>query len=414
MIPSALITIDQWPLTSNGKLDRKRLAQRVREGAIRVDLGAATQQPRSAEELVISAAFADVLGVATVPMNESFFDLGGHSLQAVQLIALLNRRFDLSWQSSVLLESPTVERMAARLLDHRKRTAIGGIGGGAIVMNGGSAGVRPLWFFHPIGGTVFCYSALVRQLDPRRPVRAFEAPSLQDSLLAEVSVEVLAKNYAEQILELQPQGPYLLGGWCFGGVIAYEVAKQLTDIGHPIDAVILIDTRAPVLANHPTAVDDMKLLDWFVQDLARPHGKLFDMTGMEGLKPKEAMVAVHRQAANMSLISGDTDVSAIERSFNAFLAHGIALQTYLPQFDAALGFQLLLILAQDEPTNYGKFLGWDELVDPFSMQVKNCLGDHYTVMIAPNVTEVADIIEDLLPVQELPDLMLFSAKSDPL
>jgi thioesterase domain-containing protein len=116
--------------------------------------------------------------------------------------------------------------------------------------------VQPLWLFHPIGGNVFCYLELTRQLDAQRPVLAFQSPGLEMDGGAEVTVETMARCYLEELRKRQPSGPYLLGGWCFGGVIAFEVARQLRDSGEVVDGLALIDTRAPIAANVPSDADD--------------------------------------------------------------------------------------------------------------------------------------------------------------
>jgi amino acid adenylation domain-containing protein len=403
MLPSQLMRIAQWPLTANGKLDRRQLAALVPSLQAESET-AATRQPRSADELYISQAFSDVLGVNSVPLTGNFFELGGHSLQAVQLITLLNRRFDTPWQSSILLESPTVESLAVRLRQHRQAGERGAVPATlrAVTLNKGFAGVRPLWLFHPIGGTVFGYAELARRLDGRRPMRAFEAASLQNDDLAEVSVEALAARYVTHIVERQPQGPYMLGGWCFGGVIAYEAARQLVAAGHPIDGVVLIDTRAPVLDNHPSRSEDIDLLNWFAQDLARPHGKTFvDLASrVADLSGDEAIAYVYQEAIAMQLLEPGTGIDALRRAFNTFLAHCIALQTYLPDLRPEEPIDALLIKADDEPTNFGEQLGWEQIIPSSRLRLYHCPGDHYTVMINQNAQQVAEVIDDVLPVTE--------------
>ncbi|MDV2948708.1 thioesterase domain-containing protein, partial [Acinetobacter baumannii] len=86
---------------------------------------------------------------------------------------------------------------------------------------------QPLWLFHPIGGSTFCYMELSRHLNPNRTLRAIQSPGLIEADAAEVAIEEMATLYIAEMRKMQPQGPYFLGGWCFGGAIAYEISRQL-------------------------------------------------------------------------------------------------------------------------------------------------------------------------------------------
>jgi thioesterase domain-containing protein len=254
---------------------------------------------------------------------------------------------------------------------------------------------QPLWLFHPIGGNVFCYLELARQLDPSRPVKAFQAPGLDSDGEAEVTVQAMAKRYKKVLQEHQPEGPYLLGGWCFGGVIAFEVARQLRDLGAEVDAVILVDTRAPIEANVPSDADDATLLSWFARDLATPFGKslVIEPQTLRALDPEHMFDHVLSAAKVKQVLPSDADAAQLQRYFEVYLANGIALQTYFPPSE---NLPVLLLRARDEPEDYGPSLGWSALAKEKLQQVE-LAGDHNSIMYAPQVSAVAVAIDTYYP-----------------
>ncbi|MBO0517920.1 thioesterase domain-containing protein, partial [Streptomyces beijiangensis] len=133
--------------------------------------------------------------------------------------------------------------------------------------------------------------------------------------------------------EIQPTGPYALGGWCFGGVIAYEVAGQQRAAGEEIELLAAIDSRAPIEENIPQTADDATILSWFARDLAVPYGKSLDIPAedLRELGGDAAFDHILRRAAAIGVLAEDADRDQILRYFEAYLANGIALQTYLPE-----------------------------------------------------------------------------------
>jgi thioesterase domain-containing protein len=265
-----------------------------------------------------------------------------------------------------------------------------------VTLRQGDADSRPLFLLHPFGGTVFCYFELSRHLPPERPVMALEAPGLDQEGEAEVSVEAMATRYIRHLEEVQPRGPYSLGGWCFGGVIAFEVARQLRAAGEEIDLIAAIDTRAPVAANIPDSADDATLLSWFARDLAVPSGKTLDIPPDElrSLGGGEAFDYILARAAALGVLAEDADRAQVLRYFEAYLANGIALQTYTPE-PAAL--DLLLLRAVDENADYGPALGWENLVKG-SLEIVDVPGDHNSVMYPPHAAAAAKVIAEYMGV----------------
>ncbi len=272
MVPGIVMVLDELPLTANKKIDRNRLPEPV------VSSDAGFEKPRDATEITLARMWTEILGVSQVGVHDHFFDVGGHSLLAVRLSSAISAEWDVEIPISVMLgRQGTVAELAAIVRSGGQETARGPL----VTLREGEPEQRPVFLFHPFGGTVFCYVELTRHLPPGRPVLAIEAPGIQNEGEAEISVEAMATRYIDLLKEVQPNGPYALGGWCFGGVIAYEVAGQLRAEGEEIEFIIGIDSRAPVEENIPESADDSTILSWFARDLAVPAGKTLDIPADE-------------------------------------------------------------------------------------------------------------------------------------
>ncbi|MGQ4436582.1 non-ribosomal peptide synthetase [Streptomyces sp. SAS_260] len=372
MVPGIVMVLDELPLTANKKIDRNRLPEPV------VSSDAGFEKPRDATEITLARMWTEILGVSQVGVHDHFFDVGGHSLLAVRLSSAISAEWDVEIPISVMLgRQGTVAELAAIVRSGGQETARGPL----VTLREGEPEQRPVFLFHPFGGTVFCYVELTRHLPPGRPVLAIEAPGIQNEGEAEISVEAMATRYIDLLREVQPNGPYALGGWCFGGVISYEVAGQLRAEGEEIEFIIGIDSRAPVEENIPESADDSTILSWFARDLAVPAGKTLDIPADElrALGGDAAFDHILHEAAAIGVLAEDADRAQILRYFEAYLANGIALQTYLPE---PAELDLVLLRAADEEADYGPKLGWEALIKG-ELQVIDVSGDHNSVMYPP-------------------------------
>lgn len=376
-VPGIVAVLDEFPLTANKKLDRAALP------APAIVATADFEEPRDATEITLARLWCSVLGLSKVGINDDFFDIGGHSLLAVRLAAAVRDEWGIDLPISELIRHSTIAQLASVVRDGAGREATP-----VVVLRDGAPGSRPLFLFHPFGGTVFCYLEVTRHLPEHVPVIAIEAPGIASEDEAEVSVEDMARRYVEAIRGVQQGGPYLLGGWCFGGVLAFAAAGVLKDIGETVDLVVGIDSRAPIEQNIPDSADDATLLSWFARDLAVPYGKTLDLPA-DTLRAlgDGAFERILAEASALGVLPADTDRGTLLRYFETYLANGIALQTYLP---APQDIDLLLLRAIAEPTDYGPDLGWTSVTK--TLDVVEVPGDHNSVMYPPNAAVVADLI----------------------
>ncbi|PSK98145.1 amino acid adenylation domain-containing protein [Murinocardiopsis flavida] len=232
MVPSALTVLDALPLTVNGKLDRAALpAPPVAAGEGRA--------PRGAAEELLCGVFAEVLGVPLVGPDDDFFELGGHSLLAMRVVGRVRKALGIRLNVGTLIAAPTVARLAEHVAGHQGGAQLGGL---LPLRTAGRA--EPLFCVHPAAGFAWPFAALVPYIDQRRPVYGVQHPGLRggDPAGAAADIEELAAHYIEQIRTVQPEGPYHLLGWSFGGQVAHAMAVLLQDAGEDVGLLGMLDT----------------------------------------------------------------------------------------------------------------------------------------------------------------------------
>jgi amino acid adenylation domain-containing protein len=236
MIPAAWVTIEALPVTPNGKIDLAALP------APAFDRSATSQElvaPRTDAERRLAEIWSEVLEVEEIGVYDNFFALGGHSLLAVRLFSVIERKLGVSLPLATLFQSATIAELA-RTIDRQSESTQ--VSPWASVVPIRPQGARPPFFFvDDIRGWLIGYQTLIDGFPEDVPVYGLQAPGVDRSRLPIYAMEELAAYYVEQMRAFQPHGPYYFGGFCFSGVVAYEMARQLTEQGQRVGIVALID-----------------------------------------------------------------------------------------------------------------------------------------------------------------------------
>ena len=253
MVPSAILPIAALPQTANGKLDRRALALSAPDllHTHRTSPTSGAAPPTPMEEMLM-AIWAEVLGVARVGRDDDFFDLGGHSLLAAKLMKQLSDVFWVDLSVRMLFEAPTVSAMAAAIVERMEAKRRQESRPVATVAEINPQGSRPPFFFlHAAiqGDGFYCYN-LARHLGEEQPMYALPPLGL-DGAKVPPTIELMAAAQREIIRGIQPSGPYYLGGFCFAGAVALEVARQLREEGEHVELVVAVETRIhpPIFLN---------------------------------------------------------------------------------------------------------------------------------------------------------------------
>lgn len=236
MVPARYVFLDALPLTDSGKVDRSALT------GIELPLEAPIESADSTVETV-AAIWRRVLGHDEFSSDDDFFEIGGDSLLAGWVAAELSQVAGRELKLSALLEDSTVEGLAAALSGALGDKSPEGHSRSEIVTLNVGRSTRNLFFFHALGGELFAYRELARSLDS--PLRVLGVRWAADSY-GHLAIPELARIHADQIRAVQPQGNYLLAGWSFGGTLAFEVARQLSEDGAKVGFLGLLDAN-PVL-----------------------------------------------------------------------------------------------------------------------------------------------------------------------
>lgn len=218
--------------------------------------------PSNPVEDRLAELFQSLLGVTQVGVADSFFDLGGHSLIAVRLFAQIKRHFDVELPISVLFEAPSVNKLASLVIQHGNiglvgdaETDISSSEGAEIPHShvhlvqlhpGNGKEATPFFVVAGMFGNVLNLRHLAQELGRDRPVYGLQARGLIGSDVPHHSIADAARDYIAEVKQIQPEGPYLLGGFSGGGITAYEMAQQLQAQGEVTDALIMLDTPLPV------------------------------------------------------------------------------------------------------------------------------------------------------------------------
>jgi thioesterase domain-containing protein/acyl carrier protein len=237
MIPVAFMPLPALPLTPNGKIDRKALPAPSIESH---DDQSHPMQPRDNIERHLVRIWEILLKRQSIGVNDNFFDLGGHSLLAVQLMDQIERTFHRRLPlDSLWFRGGTVQTLAAIIRDEYQS----GANPELVLIKGGAR--RPLFVMHTTGGNLFHYYELSRQLNADQAVYGLQARGVFGAGRPDQTIEAIAGHCIEAMRTAQPKGPYLLAGFSSGGVIAFEVAQQLSATGEQVALLALLDTYAP-------------------------------------------------------------------------------------------------------------------------------------------------------------------------
>ena len=236
MVPNAFVSLDAFPISPNGKVDRKALPAPSQDVASRESRYVA---PRSRVESQLVAIWEAILKVPQVGVHDNFFSLGGHSLLATQVFAQIDKQIVTGLPITLLFQYPTVAQLAEVIEKQRPSEAWSAL---VPIKEGGRR--PPFYMVHGGAGHVFNYQKLADNMAKDQPFYGVQPPDWTGHRVAPPKVEALAQQYVAEIRQFQPEGPYYLGGFCFGGMVVYEMARLLQEAGQEVGVLALLEPSA--------------------------------------------------------------------------------------------------------------------------------------------------------------------------
>lgn len=393
LLPAAFIKLEALPFTPSGKVDRNAL----RDLSVAPLPQFSTASPQTSTEATLAELWQQILNLRQVGIHSNFFELGGDSFLAARLIQQIQQHFQHNLPLSTLFLAPTIAELAELLETQTDdlSSQAESLPWTPLVPLQSTGSEPPFFCVHPIFGVVFPYLELARQLGTERPFYGVQPFELSTEPPSHTNVEIMASRYITAIQKVQPQGPYFLGGWSFGGLVAFEMAKQLQQSGHQVAFLALFDTLAPIAKNQPSLWQGLQFLFTTVIRSALPF--LYDYITLL-ITPNNSQNQPSLQSWFLRwqwntitrLIPAETKLRMVDElsilpMLRTFYTNSQAAYRYRP--NKYCGKVHLFRTAKPLGQIEDAMLGWNELAE---VSVYRVSGDHLTMLRQPHVQELAE------------------------
>jgi thioesterase domain-containing protein/acyl carrier protein len=342
--------------------------------------------PRDTLERQLANVWEDVFGLSPIGVQDDFFDLGGDSFKAVRIVGRIEALTGKSLPLVTLLEAPTIEKLAALLKDEGWAPRWS-----SLVPIRASGARPPFYCVHGVGGNILEFEHLARYLDPDQPLYGIQAQGLDGRMPRHGSVEEMAAHYVKEIRELQPHGPYYVGGSSFGGLVAWEVSQRLAAEGEEVGLLVMFDTHGPGFPRFlPTATGLRKRLGDLRYRVELHVGNIAAAKGHRWEYVRAKAARLRRRIARTLGRRLRTTINryTLPRTIRDVGESGVrANRAYVPK---PYGGRVALLRATEQP--YGivpdPTNGWSGMVTG-TLEVRDVPGHHGAIMREPRVRVLA-------------------------
>lgn len=419
MVPSFIVLLHAFPLSSNGKIDRKALPKPSSTGA-----KTAYAPPATPLQHELTRIWQNVIGREPIGIDDDFFELGGHSLIAVTLVTTIRKELGLELTLSKVLECPTI-RALARAFDNKTAAAHVALSGqrDVTVVELRAGGNKKLFFIYDGEGETLLYRNLAKRLPEQFHIYGILPRTKPGIPLAHRSIEEMASFAIRQMKAFQPQGPYYIGGLCAGGVVSFEMAVQLERAGEEVHGIILLEAVEP-RANARRGVVLQRRLDRFKRGLGNgesSNGLRAALQARSAMLKVAASKVVNAASYEFSSRVGEAAIAAKLR----LLERTLTQETKWPTWVTPLRTRDIYVAARnkykaapircsnvilvrataavpgvlnDEPAKHfyvEPLLGWEPFV-PSGLRVLDVIGGHSSMLQEPYVEDLGAKLRPLL------------------
>ncbi|GAB4025285.1 non-ribosomal peptide synthetase [Spirosoma gilvum] len=389
MVPTDFVSLDQLPITPNGKIDKNALPKPVSMLAVEHRKYTA---PSTETEKVIAAIWQEALMLDQIDIDTDFFELGGHSMIAVQVMTQLEKETGKRLPLSILLTYPTVRKLGQLLQTNDQPTTWK-----SLVPIRPEGNKVPLYIIHGIGLNLLNFSSLISYLDPEQPIYGLQAKGLDGKDEPLDNMDDIAAFYLSEVLEQNPDGPYAIAGYSFGGYVALEMARQLKAMGKEVKMLAMFDTNAQE--------SDMNRSfgDWLVRKVLRQFPKFIWFTRsliqnpVQTLKYQQGYVEGkidYLLKAMGKRQEPEPEVVGMEHLNKIIEKHEYAFANYtMKPYDGIVDLfkaQIRLYFVDDS-----KYLGWKKYARK-GVRVHSVPGDHQLMLLPPNDKAFAEALQKAL------------------
>ncbi len=396
-VPNQVIFVEEIPKSSTGKLQRIGLAQKLKE-----QLKTSFIAPRTEIEKGLVASWTEILNLQQVGIHDNFFALGGDSLQAVRLFAKIEERFPNNLPLSTLINAPTIEQMANIISSSPESSQ----SWSSLIALQPKGSKPPFFCIHGLGGEVLGFRELAMSLGTDQPFYGLQSIGLDSKQPLHTRIEDMAAHYIQQIRTIQPDGPYFLGGYSFGGIVAFEMAQQLSRQGQEVGLLVMLDSPVP---GSDTRLPLIKRIEEHYQKLVNMGvGYLWQRVGVwtnlakeEFKKGKYLVNNKFQRYLNLRqnyLLHVTEQLLETDKHIEIISVNEQALSQY--NFQAYPG-RVVLLRTEDQSRfditgmEYDPLFGWGNLVTG-SLEMHYIPGSHFTVLNKPHVEVLAEKFQNCL------------------
>jgi amino acid adenylation domain-containing protein len=385
MIPATFVTLPSLPRTSGGKVNRQALPAPQAE---RPSLAQPYQAPRTALEEYLVGLWRELLHVDRVGLDDNFFELGGTSILGAMMISRLQEKLGQRVSVAAVFDAPTIAGLAGQIEQSGVDVSSEQFRSSnlPLVVPLQPEGSRSPWFMvHPPGGIVVCYQALAQRLGRDRPFYGIRARGLHGEAELPMRMEDMAAEYVAGVRAIQPRGPYQLGGWSVGGLVAWEMAQQLRARGERISLLALVDTSLPASARQGD------------EQSGQEYGLDITLAELSRLGPDEQLPYLWQHALKLGLIEPGVPMEVAEQILHdlkrLFHHHMQLADRYVAR---PYPHAVTLVRPTDVPfaSAMPRDRGWKSLAA--AVEVQFVPGHHHSMVKEPHVEALARTLEDCL------------------
>lgn len=387
MVPAYFIEVGEMPLTVNGKIDRKALPK-PEQRSTTIYVGPSGELEKQLVEI-----WSDLLHLAVdqIGVEDNFFEIGGHSLLAVRLMARIADMLYIELPISSLFEYATVRSLGARI-EQLSANDENMVKDRLLTVHKGQ-GNNALFFVHGAGGNPMIFYPLGSHCD-QSSLFAFEAQGLDGFESPLLTVESLADQYVEALLQKAGKGPITLGGYSFGGKIAFEMVLKLQSLGHKVNRLILFDALIPDHEPKLDSNDQDRLLCRIAELFAHMNGKdtPIDVTSIRNLEVEEKFKVIHELVVKRGV---EVSLSQLRGFINVYKANLEC--SYTPVIKEKPSFDVLHFIANqaDESLKDSVYFDWTSYTTG-SVTEHRMEADHFNILHEPIVSKIAVELDQFL------------------
>jgi amino acid adenylation domain-containing protein len=384
MVPTAFVILETLPLTPNGKVDRRAL--KAPDSTV-IASEREIVAPRYQLEFQLTKIWEEILGIEPIGITDNFFELGGHSLLIMRLISQLNELCGRNLPLNTLFVAPTIEQLVKLLHEEEGLTAWR-----SLVELQPQGSKPPFFCIHEIIGNAIYCQRMARYL-PDQPLYGLQPVGLDGNQPPYTRIEEMAAHYIQEIQTIEPNGPYYLGGYSFGGLVAFEMARQLEAQGKKVALVALFDAPAPGYRKR-------RLWRWLLKQVHH-----FSQHGLEMIldRVKTTVLPKHRQEPiNQELLNLTQHLhldseNAIDRNIDLLTKVNYqAASDYIPKaYSGKVTLFQATLEERPEEWIFDPYLGWSQYAKQ-GVEIQEIPSIHIRMFDEPNVKVVAEKLRGCL------------------